>query len=232
MNEAMLLTGRNKARPLIGYNADTGLSIGRRPINVTSFTPRLVDIQTTPAQMAGKSRVLRSNSAALTIDDYAAANLIGGGDFTLEIEFYVDASNENNYVPLLYFAHANGQLGMQLPDMGFGYRLQGFLDARSVAMCYAAPVTRSALRNGKFHHAALVRRNGLVYFYLDGAAQGLAKGTDQTNYGPYVADPTSITGTTSAAIFHAIDGDRVYCAGFALYDKAVYTANFTPKPIA
>ena len=231
MNEAMLLSNKSRARALIGYNADTGLSIGRRPIDTTLFTPRLIDIQTAPATLAGKSRVLRSNSAALSISEFAALNVIGGKDFTLEVEFYADSVNENNYFPLMYFVHANGQLGMQLPDTGFGYRLQGFLDGRGITQCYATPQTRSTLHDGKFHHIALVRKGGRVSLYLDGVAQGVAGGTSYS-YADSVADATVLSGASAGAVFHALCGNRAYCAGFALYDEAIYTKNFTPALIA
>lgn len=233
MIEIMTASRKNmKITPLIGYNFDKDASTGKTGVTVTGGTAA---ITTVPVPVTGYSKALKTAiNKVYPVTPAMDVAKIGTGDFTLELWLYLNYSG-TDYVYLLALPYSSGgvtrNILIRFGNSGYGNRLSITGDSNSRDSIFSSADTKASLSDGKFHHIAFVRQGGMATLYVDGKARPTATGTNANS----ASDPKArALGQSFSNVGTFNIGDStygptpLYIPDFALWDSAIYSADFTP----
>lgn len=202
--------------PYAGFNYDTNVSTGNYPVLSTHTAAMLV---APPIAVNGYSKVLNNKSSHAFSDSLARTYT----DFTWVGRVLLGSTT--NYVTMLNLLGQATGSQIRVADSGFGNRLQPDMNPNNIGTCWNCSLTRTDLA-ASWHHLAMVRKAGIVQFYVNGTLQSLANGVGSSYSATSYSDGTDMSGITG--FITNTTAIAVYTAEWAFWDSAIYTANFTP----
>lgn len=213
--------------PILGYNFDQNKSTSGP--EATVVTGGVITDISALSPLTGYSKALRLLNVSAAFNQTTALTQLGYQDYTLEGWFWFTAL-PSNYQTVFQLSWANQDICIQFGDQGFGYRLQSSMYARAgMGHNYNTPQTSQTML-GKWYHLAMVRKKGMVRFYINGVHQLLASGTAATHSLEEYDGAYNLTGGLSTRVLGGTyrTPTDMYVSEVALFTGTKYIKDFTP----